>query len=578
MRLHHWLTAIMSVLAPLVVSTATQAQTWPTPQPSANAGRTAAYQAPGFPGPPAPMPPPVFQPAFGYQDPGVLYPQGIPQDFNPDPAISPHLGPNLLRDSTFSRDGLWFRELLQRDREFYSSIEYIYTNYDTPGGGVVGSNPAPIDRPFNTGPANGLGFNTVRPITFNLANPPTVAGELSQLLVGPGVFPFVFLQDDIPGFVGTAILNTAAWPIRTVSELGHPDAPGIRGRWGYFNSDGSGIGLEGWWASKGYNQFQVGDGKINGIKITDDFVLVNGQQILFAKVGALPLAENSGTIDTFFPGVGFTGWTQKYDILWHIDSSMTSIGGNLNFYLESIYRRPSMRLTPYVGARYMHLKETFGFHGIDSGWHYDVDDDTGDSTFRPDNFATDAVQLYPLFDSQLEALVQTNMAGPEIGMRLDLGGGKRFKVWSQASLGLMAAHEEVQVRGVNIGNPHIFGFEDPATLTGDPGQFGNLDPDLNIFANDTTFNESESHTNVSPVLQWGINCETSLRGVLPFAKQLAIFGEPKLTTGFNVIFIPSLARAADSIDWRGFPEHPRSSVQHSEYTMRQMSVGLEWVR
>jgi hypothetical protein len=78
-------------------------------------------------------------------------------------------------------------------------------------------------------------------------------------------------------------------------------------------------------------------------------------------------------------------------------------------------------------------------------------------------------------------------------------------------------------------------------------------------------------------LQWSIHTETNLRE-FPFGKHLAFFGEPLLTTGFQITWIGSLARAADSVDWRGFPQFPSVNVEHTDYTIQQFDIGLEWKR
>jgi hypothetical protein len=461
--------------------------------------------------------------------------------------------------------------MLQRDREYYGSLEYVQTKFDSPGSSIIGSRIAPTRRDSG-------GFNTFAPRIWNLANPfdtPVVGPATdSALPLGPGAFPFVWLQDGIPDFPGTAVVGSASWPIRNASVLGDMDTGGLRARWGFFNSDGSGMGLETWWASEGQSQFQVGQAQINGVPVTSTMVVSLGGAILFAKVGALPLEENSGAIDVILPGLGFTGTTQKYDLLWRVESNMEAAGGNLYFYCEPVVRRGNMRVTPYLSGRYMFLREYFGFHGIDSGFHYEVDDELGDATFRPTDFDP-ALQLHPLLDSVLTSTVRSHLAGPEIGTRIDLGGGQRFKVWGQASLGVMAAYEQLQVQGENIGNAHFFSsFADP----GPPlPQFGFLSPSLDMFANDTRFNDKETHASVSPVLQWSIHTETNLRE-FPFGKHLAFFGEPLLTTGFQITWIGSLARAADSVDWRGFPQFPSVNVEHTDYTIQQFDIGLEWKR
>ena len=67
MRFSHWLKTVASALLL-----------------SAAAGPALA-QGPGGPG----YGQTTFQPAYGSNDPGVLYPQGVPQGYQPYPAISP---------------------------------------------------------------------------------------------------------------------------------------------------------------------------------------------------------------------------------------------------------------------------------------------------------------------------------------------------------------------------------------------------------------------------------------------------------------------------------------------------------
>ena len=94
MRFPHWFKAVAS--ATLLFATA---------------GSVLA-QGPGGSGSGQPM----FQPAYGANDPGVLYPQGVPQGYQPYPAISPY--GNIGFDQTYrDNDGLWFQRILNNSNE-----------------------------------------------------------------------------------------------------------------------------------------------------------------------------------------------------------------------------------------------------------------------------------------------------------------------------------------------------------------------------------------------------------------------------------------------------------------------------
>src|SRR5690606_16400103 len=71
-----------------------------------------------------------FQPAYGSQDPGALWPPGVPpQTYHPYPQISPYYSPNVSRTTNYNRDGLWFREMLHRDRDYFMTLEYLLVRY-----------------------------------------------------------------------------------------------------------------------------------------------------------------------------------------------------------------------------------------------------------------------------------------------------------------------------------------------------------------------------------------------------------------------------------------------------------------
>ena len=574
MRKHQRLTAFTSCLASLVMGTSLCAQsTW---GPQGVAGRPVG-QAMAAPAP--------FQPAFSSNHPSALYPPAAPPHAYPFPDMSPHLGPNILQEQHYNRNGVWFNEIIHRERKWYGAAEAMQMHFDGPGDGYVGSAPARIRD-------DTLGFNgLVR--TFvggDILAQPVGEGEAgnfpsSFVTMGPGAFPFPWIQID-PTTEQVILDELSLFPIRKVSIFeDNPSSPGFKLRAGYFNEDGTGIGLEGWYAFENSEFFQAGQDHINGIPITqnliagvdlstvatpDDFDggFTNGLVLLNFLVGGLPLNDSSGIINTVYPDAGFTGTTQKYDLLYRLDIASEAGSAGMHFYLGNLARRKSLRAVAFATARYIYMDEYFRFRGVDSGFGYDIMIEDDAPTFRPDDDVFGPV--YPLLDSRLQSFTTSHLAGPELGVRVDLGRSDRFNIWMQGSAGLLVNHERLQVRGENIGNAHFF---NPNTVSGSL-----VAPPLDMFASDTRFNDVERHTHVSPTFNFGINAEMDVLGALPVIKHIPVVKDGQLTLGYTFLYIGSLARPADSINWRGYPDFPSVRTDRDSFEAHQLSAGVSFER
>jgi len=622
MRIHHWLTAIMSLLTPLVVPPTTYAQSgqaWPTPQTYPGGGGGPVYPAASTSMDPAgvPMVPSTFQPTFTNNDPDVLFPPGASPNYLPYPAISPHLGPNIQQERTFNRRGLWLKDVVQRKREYWASAEYLWTKFDAPDGARVGSRPAYTRAdtsgtgfPFPGFPPGILGDHGHGRGDSSGASPGSTTGgggggggtamSDPSVDIGPGAYPFVWLQTDTTDFPGQIVLPDSSYmfPQRNLSVFNALPSNGFRLRTGFFDGDGTGWSVEGWWTSKSNDRYQVGKDNIHGVPITQDLIagvqldLLNpddlpdtfdmgGWIIPFAKIGGLPLIENSGVIDTLFPGAGFTGSTMKYDLMYRLDYAVQAWGGNVTYYLGNLLKRDSMQIKSFISGRYLNIREDFAFTGLDSGFHYEVDSGGGTgggtttgATWRPDEEVIGP--LYPLFRSYLESNASSQLAGPEIGLRGDIGHGGTLNLWWQGSFGLMANTERIRVKGYNIGNAHFFNTNvgDPSAI-GDESGFGTIyGPAYDMFSNDTHFDDKDYHIHVSPVLNLGINAELDIFDALPVTRKIKVFDAAKLTLGYNLLFVGELARPGSSIKWRGFPQFPSVLVRRDTWDTQQFNIGL----
>jgi hypothetical protein len=268
----------------------------------------------------------------------------------------------------------------------------------------------------------------------------------------------------------------------------------------------------------------------------------------------------------------------KYDLMYRLDYSVEAGGASANFYMGTLRRSPAGVIKPYASARYLYIDEAFAFTGLDSGFHYEIELEEEPPTFRPDDEVIGP--LYPLFKSYLQSTVTSNLAGPELGLRGDIGGEGTLKVWWQGSFGLMANHERVRVHGNNIGNAHFFNANegDPTSPDDDSGFGIAFGPAFDMFANDTNFSDVETHTHVSPVLNWGLNAELDIFDTVPLLRKASLFDTAKLTLGYNLLVVGKLARPGNAVRWRGFPEFPSVLVRYDTWDAQQFSIGLNFER
>lgn len=517
------------------------------------------YAGPGYPGVPGAM----FQPPYGNTHPGTLYPPQTSPLMSPWPAISPFENPQVGTTQHRIENGLWFREMLWKQRDVEASVEYINLSYQEPNDTLIGSRMGKILP--NTGGGD-TGTTDGTSSIYGPTGPPiaTYSGgasvPINSIQTGPGAYP-------IPGLLQSPVilftLDARIFPIRRADVLGGGlDSDGIRLRFGVMDEDDTGWRTSGYFAPEANLDFNRGRAKIANQKITQAILLAN-PNLIFTKHGAIPLIDALDPADSAIPWATYNGSTQKYDVLFRLDYSTTSAGADLNRFLGTVYKSRNMRVSSFIGGRYFYLDEHFGFRGIDSGFGYDIDyeigNTDGDSTFRPEPNSIDVA--YPLLDARLNSNVKSQMAGPQIGFRFDLGkkDGK-FQVWGQSTFGLLANHEELEVNGNNIGDPLLH----PEMFNLGTGEYL-----------DNSFNDGESHTHVSPLLEQSLYADLRLATIAPFLRKNYYLQDASLRLGWTWTYIGEVSRPVDSIDWKGFPLTPSVRIDRKNFTMNTLSVGIE---
>ena len=545
MRFSHWLKTVASALLL-----------------SAAAGPVLA-QGPGGPG----YGQPTFQPAYGTNDPGLIYPQGVPQGYQPYPAISPYGMGNVAWDQTFRDDnGLWFERIMNSNREFFSSLDVTYNTIKNPGSRHLGSAYMPLDETSN----GLLGFQI--PTYSQGGTPGTGTGTggggsstlpASRAFIDRRVAPYPFLvPNNSPPF---ALVVNDLFPIRDLSAFDDYRSTGLEGRWGFFNEDGTGMAVSGFWSGPSKQVFHMGQDSINGVTLTQDMILGNDGALLFFRNGAIPLDWGFQLVANVTANLG----TTKYDLLFHYDVKTSAIGTDTNFFMTPIVQREAFKLRPLIGGRYMRIDEQFYFRGIDSGFGYDVTDsvtvvgggggqNTTSATYRPDLNTMQA--NYDLYEATLTNNVQTNLAGPQVGFRYDFGDGDEFKIWGQSILGLMANREDYHQSGNRIGDQQGLLL------------FSNQ---IDMLATDARFNSRRSVNHVSPLFEQTIMAEMQILDMIPIVRKMPGIEDTVFRLGYTATVVGEVARAGESIDWRGFPQFPSIRPGRETWWMSKWTFGVE---
>lgn len=584
MRMQTWMTAVAGTFMLLIAQTPTSGQ-MPSPD-----GSAAFYSPDGAmpaypPGPYGGMPshpqgahcPPGYPP--GMAGPGMagaeaaaFYPPGAPGDMQPWPAISPFYAPNVAMDQEYNRDGLWFRELFYRRRDYIFSVEAMTMKFRDAGNATIGS---PYARRINNNQDYPLGsFQRLRnflngPFVESLNVTPSPTGNW---VIDPRVIPFPALAVSI--FNDTADLDL--YPVRTAADIGDPSVtPGLQLRWGYMNEDYTGFMLNGWYGLEQSADFIRGDEFINGVQINQAITTSLRGQNLSTQFGVIPL-DNGEPL----PGIPFfgTGSTAKYDLLYSMKFSTQAGGTNFSIYKQPLYKNGNVMLRPLFGARYMFINEAFQFRGIDSGFNYSIDfqPSTGGGTggnqqagqagtLRPE--PNTVVRLYDQYEAELNNRVNTHLAGPEVGLRLDLGNPREgFKIWSESIFGINVNNEDIHLYGDNIGDPlvdvRIRGFTIPRVLD-----------DANF---DSEFESNKNTTHVSPLAQQSIFLDFDLLETIPVIRDMSMFDDATFRLGYTLLWVGSVARPADSIEWQGFPLFPEIKNNRQSWWANQFSFAIDW--
>jgi hypothetical protein len=168
-----------------------------------------------------------------------------------------------------------------------------------------------------------------------------------------------------------------------------------------------------------------------------------------------------------------------------------------------------------------------------------------------------------VFESALRSNTKAHLAGPEIGLRFDVGGDK-FLVWTQSKFSLFANHSTREIDGFGIGR--ITGAALPAPTTPTPN-------DRTL----TAFHEQDTTTHVSPAFEQSIFLRAPILSHVPGIRKLKVFEEAQFQMGYTFLVMGAMYRPGNVIDWAGFPQFPQLNSEKTTYFVSTWSWGVEWM-
>jgi hypothetical protein len=483
-----------------------------------------------------------------YQNPNVMYPPG-------QTGMQPYPGIDMYRWDTQQQtveNGIWMTRFLNRERQYFGSVEYIIPYFSKPRGAVLGY---------------GGGINNVisQYGFYNTANygPRAVNSEDD-----PDIVPTDRLQElgvyATPQDLGKAFSNDT-------------QGLGVRGTLGFENEDGSGMSVNAFWTDDNTRTFFTG--------VDPSYF---PEAAFFNPIESLNMLNPSLSLDL---GNG-TPTFQFFDEFYRLRMLNQAWGTGISLLQAPIIDRDWCKLRPVIGARYVSLRQRLSFYGGDSGLAYlyrdfegsirnadplggpsviigdgedeaiapghpvdVIDDDDGDYQFN---------EIIPEYRAEIASSVTNNIAGPEAGFRFDMG-GDFLNIWVQTTAGLAVNQDKQKLSGYGIGNHFIDNNNNGIT--------DGTGSDLELM--NTRFEDTRSNTLISPMFNLSLNMELNILKHLPVINKMEISENTIFRTGYDYLYISNVARPGENINFYSFPYTPQLNGDRTHYVLQTLSFALE---
>ncbi len=304
------------------------------------------------------------------------------------------------------------------------------------------------------------------------------------------------------------------------------------------------------------------------------------------------------------------GETMPYDLQYILEHSIQTFGGTADWAFTPVYEKGNITVRPIFGARYMQIDEGFRFYGASTLLSYGLDNadaDTpinakvfppadgidDDNDFIPDtpdepgnSVNTTTTTFTPLIGlsnhlivkSFLNSKVNSNLAGPELGLQYDLGDAKGMKISGSTRVAAMVNKENLKLSGDNIGN--AMGIEViPDPITGN-NIFGRMfDTETTNGPSQNAFSDADHSTHLSPLFEQGLNLQIPLFSRVPVIKDMWQFEDAALNLGWSYLWVGLVADPNDSILYQSSPVtgiFPEIVPERDNFTQTTLSVGVSW--
>lgn len=538
--------------------------------------------------------------------PDAASPAGFPPAMEPWPTISPY---EHGFDQTYNDDGIWFRQMLNKQRKYQVNVEFISGRFRQPGHAAIGAdsvigdiftdrfgeapggiNPfsiytvkdamvfsdqgrylsedSEIDYPDPPGAQSG---NPVRPLNFalkivgmksggnnnqdsvgttDLTFPMNKAGLL-QVVNWDGGTPnaSIDFESEIAKTVLYPISGQALGEDAVTRYGGDPDIVMERHR----NPSSPGL------------RFSLGLEDEDQSGVNWGAYYLSGQPTVFRRGTDDPNRPMLTNI-VFFEaphlgvGVGVDGIPNAgtdrltpafevldYNTLFEVTNETEVAGTDLAFYHTPFLDLGWMRMRPMWGARYDYIGETFGFTGRDNGYAYAYGvDGSAFTTTDADGEATGLGIYTPVLGSnQIPLTLATPFTSQEIYPY-----ETTVKSRVQSHLYGPQVGFDWQAGGDNLmlfASTKTGVILNTEKLSLDTTGFGSTEALTGVRL---TKSDSKTHTRFVPFLEFSANADVNVFPIIPVVNRWGFLKNARVRGGWTALVVGNVQRPIDQVVWR----------------------------
>jgi hypothetical protein len=406
------------------------------------------------------------------------------------PVISPYTQHNL--EEMYNERGLWQYNAIDEEPRNVIGFDFLMAWGLRPGTQTIGAGTPPASLQMFSPNQNFLNTSTT---TNSTTGTSTTTGNTQ-----------------INGTNDQTILRYGP---QSTAYFSNPIHYGVKARYGWENPDDSGFLMSG-------------------------FFIAQNQMVHHAKAPGDPI----GPLGSIAYNNGVDGVLALFDSVFDQYYDQQFWGADADFIVAPFFRRPNFKVSMTYGVKYLRVSETLSIHAQDSNSSGNFG---GGEQIQ---FIPTGDPLPPVLDTWITSSTLSNLVGPSIGLKYDLGGNK-FKIWGQTKLAAMVNMQQMRVYGQNA--------------------YGNTDY---LVYGYTNFNNHRSATYISPVFDQTIYGEFPLFAMLPLVNRINFLNKSMFRIGWNFILVGESSRPANQIAYN-FTD-PTIRTNRTWFSISTVSFGLDW--